>query len=247
MSYKNINSVAFIIQARLSSERAPGKMLRPFGGSTLMDIALEKVSRSSIIPWSQFYLAVHEHELEATGRKHGCQLFHRSRRSMLSEGSPMSELYEWWDQLPFTYGVLISACMPLLTVETIDSFVRAYLASPADGLFGVRQRHTYFFRSDGTPISEPPPAGSLMNTKFVSPIYEAAHCLYAGRLARIGEGIWMGGFAAAGDPELFVVPDEEAVDIDTELDFTIAELLFQEKTRPKQAGAMNVRAGNSLA
>lgn len=30
-----------------------------------------------------------------------------------------------------------------------------------------------------------------MNTKFVDPVYEAAHCLYASRMDIIGEGMWM--------------------------------------------------------
>ena len=46
---KNINDICVIIQARLSSERVPGKMLKPFAGTTLMDILFKKLEQSKII------------------------------------------------------------------------------------------------------------------------------------------------------------------------------------------------------
>ena len=39
---KNINDVCILVQARLGSQRVPGKMLRPFAGTTLVDILFKK-------------------------------------------------------------------------------------------------------------------------------------------------------------------------------------------------------------
>ena len=47
---KYIDDIAVIIQARLGSQRIPAKMLRPFAGTTLMDITIEKVLNSKVIP-----------------------------------------------------------------------------------------------------------------------------------------------------------------------------------------------------
>lgn len=226
MSTKPIETVAFIVQARLASERLPRKMLKPFAGSTLLDVMLSKIKHSSRIPRDQFYLAVHEAELCEVGRRYGLEIFHRSQRSMRSEGRPIKELYEWWDQIPYEHVVLISACAPLLSIETIDRFIDAFLASEHEGLFAVVEKRNYFFSADRRLTSEPPPFDSVMNTKFVSPLYQAAHCLYAGNLAAIGQGRWMGNFSAEDDPALFVVSEEEAFDIDFELDFQIAESIF---------------------
>ena len=61
---KNINDICFIIQARLGSQRVPNKMIKPFAGTTLVDVAIEKILDSSIIPKENFYFSVHEQELQ---------------------------------------------------------------------------------------------------------------------------------------------------------------------------------------
>ena len=41
---KDINDICILVQARLGSTRVPGKMLRPFAGTTLVDILFEKLN-----------------------------------------------------------------------------------------------------------------------------------------------------------------------------------------------------------
>ena len=67
-----------------------------------------------------------------------------------------------------------------------------------------------------------------MNTKYLDVIYEAAHCLYAGKLSDIGKEIWMGTYKK-NDPQLFAVPEEESFDIDFEWQFKVAEILYKNK------------------
>ena len=40
---KHINDICIVVQARLGSERVPGKMLRDFAGTTLVDLLLTKL------------------------------------------------------------------------------------------------------------------------------------------------------------------------------------------------------------
>ena len=47
---KNINDVCVIVQARLGSQRIPKKMIKPFAGSTLLDILFSKLTKSKVIP-----------------------------------------------------------------------------------------------------------------------------------------------------------------------------------------------------
>ena len=110
---KNVNDVLFIVQARLSSQRIPKKMLKPFSGTTLMDICIKKILKSDIIPKENFYVSAYEDEIKEVCNKHGVNIFHRSEKSAMSEGTPMTEIYEWWDKLPYKYCVLINACAPL--------------------------------------------------------------------------------------------------------------------------------------
>ena len=66
-----------------------------------------------------------------------------------------------------------------------------------------------------------------MNTKFVEPVYEAAHCLYASRMDIIKDGYWMDGKNYPPKPNLFVMSELEAFDIDHEWQFKVGEQLYE--------------------
>ena len=224
---KKIQDVAVIVQARLSSERVPKKMTKPFAGTTLIDIFLEKIKQSKTIKPENFYLSVHEEELVSIGKKHGVQIFHRSKESANSEGTPLGEMYEWWDKIPFKYAVLINACAPMLKIETIDEFIDKYTNSDSDGMFGVIAKKNYFWNKDDEMITEWPKNQACMNTKMVGKTYEAAHCLYAGRLDKIGNGIWMGNFNNPGEISLYKMKEEEVLDIDYMWEFEAYEAVYE--------------------
>ena len=222
---KKIEEVAVVIQARLSSQRIPAKMTKPFAGTTLIDIFLEKFKKCNSFPMDNFYLSVNEKELIDIGLAHGTNIYHRSAESASSEGTPMSLMYEWHNKLPHKYVVLINACVPFLQPKTIDNFVEQYLKSDKDGMFAVMEKKNYFW-TEGfellTPLTE-----AVMNTKTVKKTYEAAHCLYASRLDTIKDGIWMGDFNRKGDIELFPVKEEECLDIDYPWQFDLCEKLWK--------------------
>ena len=74
---KNIKDVAILIQARLGSQRVPGKMLKPFSGTTLVDILLTKLKSSKVIDPSQVYLSLYEDELKDVASKQPFNIFNR--------------------------------------------------------------------------------------------------------------------------------------------------------------------------
>ena len=222
---KNINDICIIVQARLGSQRVPGKMIRSFAGSTLVDILFEKLKQSTIIPQNQIYFSAYEQELKDIANKHSINIFNRSKQSAFSEGNPLSEIYEWHDKLPFKYTILISACNPLLKIETIDNFIKSFIESNKEGGFAVFEKKTYYWDKENNPITNWGDS-RIMNTKFVEPIYEAAHCLYASRTDIIKDGFWMD-TNLPPKPELFVMDELEAFDIDYEWQFKIGEQLYE--------------------
>ncbi len=222
---KKKEEVCLLVQARLGSQRVPGKMLRPFAGTTLVDILFKKLLKSKSIPKENIIFSAYEPELKEVANKYDINIFHRSKKSAFSEGEPMTEIYEWHDKIPFKYVVVVSACNPLLKIKTIDSFFDEYLKCDDDGQFAVFEKKTYYWDKKGDPITN---WGDLriMNTKFVEPIYEAAHCLYASRLDIIKDGFWMDANLPP-KPGLFIMNELEAFDIDYEWQFKIGEQLHQ--------------------
>lgn len=232
---KKIEDICVIVQGRLSSERCPGKMIRPFAGSNLLDKCLRLLMKSEVLPKENIFLSVHEPELQQIGTDLGINVFPRSEVSALwdgGEGAHIRDMYEWWDKLPFKYVVLINACTPMIKPETIDGFLEHYMNSDSDGLFGVVEKQNYFWNQSGKMISIWPESEAAMNTKAVEATYEAAHCLYAGRMDLIGDGIWMGDFQKEGDIELYPMSEEEIYDIDHEWQFGLVEAIFMH-TYPK--------------
>ena len=67
-----------------------------------------------------------------------------------------------------------------------------------------------------------------MNTKAVSKTYEAAHCLYGGRMDQIGNNIWMGDFNKSGEIELFPIHPSECLDIDYPWEFKYWQSIYKE-------------------
>ena len=222
---KNIKDICIVVQARLGSQRVPNKMLRPFAGTTLTDILFDKLKQSKIIPKNNIYFSAYEQELKDVARKHKINTFYRSKESAFSEGEPLTEIYEWHDQLPYKYVVLISACNPLLKIETIDKFIEEFIQAEEEGGFAVFEKKTYYWNKQGNSITDWKGA-TIMNTKFVEPIYEAAHCLYASRLDIIKDGCWMD-TNYPPKPKLFVMDELEAFDIDYEWQFKIGEQLYE--------------------
>jgi CMP-N-acetylneuraminic acid synthetase len=225
---KNINEVAVLVQARLSSERCPRKMVRPFAGSTLTEITLRKLAQSDYIPTENIYLSAYEPELKEIGEKVGVNVFERSEHSAMWDGGPNAHLtgmYEWWDKIPFKYVVLVNACTPFLETSTIEGFIRAYCESDSRGMFAVMEKMNYFW-DEGfnflTPLRD-----DAMNTKNVQTTYEAAHCLYASRLDTIEQGIWMGDFNTPGDINLYPIEERECFDVDYEWEFETYSKLYE--------------------
>tara|TARA_R110001583_G_scaffold33731_2_gene113806 strand:+ start:181 stop:858 length:678 start_codon:yes stop_codon:yes gene_type:complete len=222
---KNKKDICVVVQARLGSQRVPGKMLRPFANTTLTEILFDKLIKSKVISPNNIYFSAHEKELKDVAKKHNINIFNRTEQSANSEGEPLSEIYEWHDQLPYKYVVLISACNPLLKIETIDSFIEDFIQAEEEGGFAVFEKKTYYWGKDGNPITDWKGA-TIMNTKFVEPIYEAAHCLYASRLDIIKDGHWMD-TNYPPKPKLFIMDELETFDIDYEWQFKIGEQLYE--------------------
>lgn len=222
---KNIEEIAVIVQARLSSQRCPRKMIKPFADTTLMDICLQKLVDSKI-PNSNIWVSVYEPELVQLCEKYPINIFHRSQNSANWDGvGSMSEMYEWWDKIPYKYVVLVNACAPMLKKETIESFYFDYAKTEKKGMFGVIEKKNYYWDNEDvclTPLKE-----AVMNTKTADVIKEAAHCLYAGSTKGIGQGIWMGRFNVPGEIKLWSMSEEEIYDVDYEWEFKTYEALYR--------------------
>lgn len=113
---------------------------------------------------------------------------------------------------------------PLIQAKTISNAINMFLKHlpEYDSLFGVTRLQTRLWNQMGQPINHDP--NVLLRTQDLPPIFEENSCIYIfdrqtllERRNRLGER-----------PLMFEIPALEALDIDEELDFTIAEMLFRQ-------------------
>jgi CMP-N-acetylneuraminic acid synthetase len=113
---------------------------------------------------------------------------------------------------------------PLLRAETIKGAIQRFFKSMPeyDSLFGVTRLQTRLWDQRGRPINHDPQV--LLRTQDLPPVYEENSCIYIfsrqtllARRNRLGER-----------PLMFEIPAIEAWDIDEELDFTVADVLYRQ-------------------
>ena len=230
---KDINKICFILQARVNSTRLPGKMIKPFADSTLIEIALQKI-KQSIFPNTNLYLSVNDSELIDIANKHKVNVFLRSKNSTKKdniEPPTLPEVFDWWDKLDYDYYMLMNACNPLVEIDTINNFINKFLKSPSNGLFSVLEHKRFFYRKDGSSLqkfSGSNEAKSTFNTKFIEPLYSGGP-LRAGKMSDIGEHIYMGNFVNTNNPPMIDYPSDQYADIDHEWEFKAVEQLYKNK------------------
>lgn len=224
---KNLNEVAFVVQARLNSKRVPQKMIRPFAGDTLFGIVLDKLLECKNIPNENIFASVYEDELIEIVDNKPISYFVRSKESA-EEEDDLQLIYEWHDKLPakYKYVILISGCNPLLQISTIDGFIEKFVNQQEENLFAVIEKRQYFWNKEGKMINDWPEGETIMNTKVIEPTYEAAHCLYASRLDTIKDNKFMVDYSKE-NLTLYTIPELESFDIDYEWQFKTAELLYE--------------------
>lgn len=217
--------ISVVVQSRLSSQRIPGKMLKPFNNTTLVDILLDKLTKLNSVNPQQVYFCAHEDELIRVAEKYPVNIFKRSKESS-NEEKDLKILYEWHKSIPTEYIVMISACNPLLKVSTIDDFIVKFKKSKREGAISVYESKNYFWNSDGKMLNKWPEGFTSMNTKYVETTKIAAHCMYGSRVDLIKNGDWVTN-KLPYEPELISMPELEAFDIDEPWQFKIAEVLYE--------------------
>jgi spore coat polysaccharide biosynthesis protein SpsF (cytidylyltransferase family) len=90
---KNKEDVCLVVQARLGSERLPGKMLKSFSESNLVDILFKKLKKLKNISQSNIFFSAYEQELKDVAIQNRINIYERSEESANSEGQPLSEIY----------------------------------------------------------------------------------------------------------------------------------------------------------
>ena len=144
-----------------------------------------------------------------------------------ADTTPMNDvLLHTAKQIEADFYLQTHSTNPLLRAETISTAIESFTSNyPAfDSLFSVTRLQSRLWDGLARPINHNP--AILLRTQDLPPVFEENSCLYLfarrtleARHNRIGDR-----------PMLFPIDRREAIDIDEEIDFRIAELMYLERT-----------------
>lgn len=209
-----------LVPMRHQSERVPGKNFRPFNGVPLFHrivstlLAVERITKVVIDTDSP---TVRE---QAAGAFPSVAVIDRPAH-LLGGHVPMTDVLRHDAQrVPSPWYLQTHTTNPLLGRATIDAALDR-LEADGDGhdsLFSVTRWQTRLYAADGAALNHDPAV--LLRTQDLPPVFEENSNLYVFTAEQIAEGRRIG-----DRPILFEVPKLEAVDIDEEADFVLAEAL----------------------
>ncbi len=204
---------------RKQSARVPNKMLRPFAGTTLVDIALAKLQAFA----PDAFFAGYEPEFREKCDRHGVRFVQREEASINIDG-PITDILSFLLTIDAKYFLLVSACNPFLRVEHINQFLDAcQQGAPRRPAISVKRHRKHFVTPDAQGLNFSLETKTL-NNKTVQPIFELVDGLYffekdfffsEGTYWRWSEVRFLD---ASGDDLL--------IDVDTEADFAAAQALW---------------------
>lgn len=215
-----------LVPMRHDSERVPGKNYRLFGGQPLFYVILKQLSASPYI--NKIVIDTDSPIIKNDVLKNFPSVQIIDRPEQIRGGDvPMNKilLYDV-TQVKADYYLQTHSTNPLLTTETITKAIDRFLANKkcCDSLFSVTKVQKRFWDVNTKAVNHD--SGVLLRTQDLSPLFEENSCLYLfskdsldKNKNRIGE-----------KPLMYEVDRLEAWDIDNELDFKIAELIYLQKT-----------------
>ncbi len=222
-----MTKIIALVPMRHHSQRVPGKNYRLLAGKPLYQHIIETLLT---VPEIEQVAVDTDSEpiMEGLHRNFPQVIVLPRPPHLCADDVPMNDilLYDT-AQVQADFYLQTHSTNPLLKAATISGAIRAFWAEYPryDSLFSVTRWQTRLYDQHGQAINHNP--AELLQTQDLPPIYEENSCIYiftrenlVRRHHRIG-----------ACPLMFEIPRLEAVDIDTEEDFVIAESLALRQAR----------------
>ncbi len=219
-----MKDIALIINARKNSQRCKDKLLRPFNDSTVLDIALSKLNQINEFPC---YLAAGETEIESVLKKYKSVDHIWRSEDELNSDLPLSRIYKYHERIEHEWIMFLNPCLVLLKKETILDAAMKFAMSDWKSCTAVIKNSNWFYDQSMQPINNKD--SREISTKTSPWIYEVCHAFHIYNRKHLLEKDSYWSHTCNEDPYLYEISKLEAVDIDTEEEFIIAENIYREQ------------------
>jgi len=222
-------TVTALIPLKAHSERVPGKNVRPFCGRPLFHWILESLAESRHV--AQTVIDTDSEEIASDARANFDVRVLIRPAELRGDMVGITPLIQYdISQVPGEFFLQTHSCNPLLSSTTIDAAIEAFFSNPnADSLFSVTPLQKRFYWPDGRPVNHDP--ANMLRTQDLAPILEENSNIYI--FSR--DSFLTHNHRIGARPIMFPMDAVEAIDIDTEADFRVAESVAM--TRLPQASS----------
>ena len=218
-----MREVAIVINARVSSSRCPRKLVRPFASTTLLDIALEKLSKIKV---DEKYLAAGDREiLDIYHSNYSSKigLLKRDEDSIAPGEHDHTVSFRHYKFTKSKYILIMNPCLPMTSIDTYNKAIAYFQDNDhIDTLTSVVTYQDIFFDDKGN--------NTLKNIHHISSttankLYKMAHVFHIVNRDTFFE---RGRFWSyqIDDPAIMQVPKYECFDVDDEEDFEFCSTLY---------------------
>ncbi len=227
--------VLALIPARGGSKGVPGKNIRPLAGKPLIAWTIEAAKASRHV--DRLIVSTDSEEIARITEAWGAEIpFLRPPHLATDEAKGMDVVLHALEQLgqtskPSTLVLLLQPTSPLRTAEDIDRAVEMLEEKKADAIVSVCpvEHHPWWTNTlpaDNSMADFLRPELSRTNRQELPKYYRLNGSIYLGKESFISANhsfLGPGCFA-------YVMPQERSVDIDSLLDFHLAEIMINQKT-----------------
>lgn len=234
-----------IIPARGGSQGLPGKNIMPIGGAPMIAHAIAKGLASGAL--DRVLVSTDDPAIARVAREHGAEVpFLRDAALARSDTPMVPVIIDVLERLAacgehYDYALMLQANSPLLLGEQIDEVARKIVREDLDVVFTVAEvphppQWTIRLGEDGPSFAFmdlTQEAGERRQEQ--EQLYRSTGAIFAVRTKYLMRNSATARLClpVAGQRSGVVVTDpRSAVDIDTELDFLLAETIFQRQARP---------------
>lgn len=213
-----------VIPARGGSKSIPLKNIQPLAGKPLIAYVIEACQRAACV--DRTVVSTDDERIAEVAREYGAEVPFLRPAELSGDLVTLDpvihhavETLEARDGRPIDVVLTVQPTCPLLRAETIERSVATLLEGGYDSVIMLREiRHLYWRREDGRFV---PLFAKRANRQALEPLYPETGAVFASRRAvitpddRLGRNIGH-----------IIGSEEEAIDIDTELDLRLAELVI---------------------
>ncbi len=209
---------AAFIPIKANSERVPGKNFRVLNGKKLYEHICEHVKQANV--FDDVYVDTNSDEIAAYAKKQGFLVIERKPELVKNSANGNDLLVYQYEQYPdYDYYFQLFATAPFLQTETIKKCVdKLTYSAEYDSCFTATAQYGFFWLNN-EPINYRPCI--LPRSQDMSPMIEETTGLYG----ISGEALKKYRCRIGAKPYIHYVDKFEAVDINTEADFKMAEYI----------------------